>query len=280
MPILQLNQKRHDDLEQQTDGTRLRIYYQAITDGIDDANAVRQGAGVPRVGEVLFALPYLTCRRVFVQGTEHPEVFAIEAEFGSGKYEKIVYDNPLDEPAVVTWDSTSSFVPIYIDRDGTPIVNSAGCTFDPTIEEEVFDLVLTVERNELTFDPIQASAYHGAVNSDGFLGFAPGTAQLRKRKATSQTKTFEDGAVLHFWRVYTEIQFRWDGWARKVIDEGSVQIDPDEPTELLVAKDSLGYPMNSVVPLNGAGEPLAAGATPITLTFYTKRELPFGALLI
>src|SRR5262249_15878222 len=65
-----------------------------------------------------------------------------------------------------------------IDNPSRAIVNSAGEPFDPPVEIDDSRLVLTLVRNEPAFAPLTSLLYKDAINSDTFLGAAPGLAKI------------------------------------------------------------------------------------------------------
>ncbi|GAH64211.1 unnamed protein product, partial [marine sediment metagenome] len=113
--------------------------------------------------------------------------------------------SPLLQPPEVSWTFAKSNEPIAHDIYGKPITNSAGDSFDPPPTRDFDDLVLRVVRNEPEFNALRAAEYKGAVNSDVFLGFAPGIVRI---EVFSGVKQYTAGLV--YWKVTYEFYIRWD----------------------------------------------------------------------
>lgn len=188
-------------------------------------------------------------------------------------------ENPLLQPYTAEWLFASSNEPIDRDRLGKPITNSADEPFDPPITEEAFDLVLRIQRNEATYNPLLAAHYKRAVNQDTFLWFPPQTVKCSLFEGVRQRV-----ANLFFARVTYEFGIRVDtyveggqqaylGWRRRLLDQG-LRTKTDGQYALI--RDADDNPVTSPVPLNGSGAPLADGADPVFLLYETKDVLDFS----
>ena len=74
--------------------------------------------------------------------------------------------NPLMKPIEFSWAAISSEVVVDFDKDGDPVVNSAGDSFDPSLTDEDSRPALVVFRNQATYSPDLAYLYRNAVNDD------------------------------------------------------------------------------------------------------------------
>lgn len=189
------------------------------------------------------------------QFPENPLLKPLEIEGGFNPYEEVV-----DE-----------------DQTGKAVVNSASDPFDPPITEEDPRQVLTIVRNEPSFDWATAYQYRNAVSSDEFWGAAPGQAKVVRisaKRAWDQylaANSITPGGF--FWIVTYEFEFNIKGWHRFVLDQGMRKLSGGNQS-LIVLLD--GTSVTSPVLLDGNGGVLAASAEPVFLEFITKPELPFA----
>ena len=185
-------------------------------------------------------------------------------------------EEPLDKTPKISWSFATSNEPIDTDTYGDPIVNSAGESFDPPITMDVDDLVLRIEKNQSNYDELQAAEYKNAVNSDYFWGYAPGTCILKIYDGSQQRI-----AGLTYWVVNYEIQIRWDGWKRRIVNEGfryKTGTQTDSIDDYKIAKDTDNNPLSSPILLNTDGTRLPTGSDPVFLEFELYKSLPFATL--
>lgn len=180
-------------------------------------------------------------------------------------------ENPLNRPYEVSWSGSRYSKPVYKDiATGRAIASSAGQPFDPPPEADNTRLVLSVARNEASFNHLLASLYADAVNSDQFFGAAPGYVKSACPK--SQLVHEEDW---HYWRTTYEFEFHPDGWNARPLDAGTYYLD-SEGNKVLPAAD--GTNMAAEILLNGSGGELASGGTPFFHDYQIYRRLPFASL--
>ncbi len=210
--------------------------------------------------------------------------------------------SPLMQPPEVSWSFAVSNEQIDTDTLGIPITNSAGEAFDPPITRDHSDLVLRYTRNELTFNKLVASDYKDAVNSDTFLGFAPGHVLCTMFEADLMR-----AAALTYYRVRYEFQIRYDevktraggggiqtivfGWIKRVLDESyredTGNVNPDGSPELEEIEDKNAVKISMPHVLDGSGKKLSAAAInapPLPETCFLKFDIfkkrPFSVLNI
>ncbi len=234
-------------------------------------------ASVPQLGD---AHPYSTnhpttsatwmyamSRRVTVN-VKSPLVFRVIVQYASML-------NPLLEPAIKEWLTASTTEPIDTDITGAiDLTNSADEPFDPPPTEEFDDLVLRGTYNVPVFFPIQMALYKGAVNADPFLGFAPGQAKVMVYTAR-EVKAITGSAYVE---ITVEIQFRYDGWRRRFLDQGYRTKDGTDASgkpKYLPIKDEEGNKVDEPVLLNGIGQKLGETDPIVRLAFWTLRQEVF-----
>jgi len=193
-------------------------------------------------------------------------------------------ESPLEAPWIVEWDFVMSNEPIDTDIDGKPIINSAGESFDPPITKDFHDLLLRIQRNEATFNPIIANDYKGAINSDWFWGFAPGLVKCVQFTARTAIR-----GTFWYWQVRYAFQMRKDGWQRRIIDEGYRTKTGELTSEGRAKYKNItddgtpeGDPVSQPVQLNGEGAELPQSAIDAGsiafLYFNLNKSLPFSVL--
>lgn len=282
--------------------------FRVLTDNVlDGPLVVMIGSGLPQVGnaysEASGAVD-LGARVTTVdpvQDQDNPKVWTVTIRYstapgpqasgsgsggkgtkgGSGTDPSEDSRNPLLRPAEVGWSFTRYRKPVRkanlyaiggavnsaVDTV-VPVVNSAGDPFVPIPEIDDSRLVLSVSRNEATFDPLVAIDYQDAVNSDGFLGAAKRTAKLNL-----SAKRDWDKVIGPYYKVQYEIEFRREGWLLSILDAGLHDLNGK------VLIDTNGQPYSDEVPLNGFGGKLANPDDGyVYLDYIVYKERPFAAL--
>lgn len=127
--------------------------------------------------------------------------------------------DPFGAEAVVEWDFHEDKEAAYFAYDNqdkpVPISNSAGDVYDPPLERDFSRLILRVEKNFASYDPLLASQYANTVNSDNWLGFPKWTILCKPFKGKL---TIDHGVT--YWRVTFEFHFDFRRWTSKVWDTG------------------------------------------------------------
>jgi hypothetical protein len=188
--------------------------------------------------------------------------------------------NPLEQPMQVEWDHEPIAEQIDIDLDGKPIVNSADERYDPPLQENVYDTVLTIRRNEPSYSPVVADQYINATNEDPWWVFAPGTVLCTRFRGSERR-----WADLVYYEVQYQFKFRFDGWLRRLPDMGRREYlgaDDDGKPDYQPILTKTGQPVAEPVFLDGSGLRLSdadvrAGSV-FMLEFRTKKIMPFGPL--
>jgi len=212
-------------------------------------------------------------------------------------------DNPLDDPIECEWDTDISIEPYLFDRDGNPMLNSAGQPYSEAIKGEKAYWTVVCTSNQLTI-PAWLDDYKNAYNSDSCvidgLPFAPGQCKIKKIHLSRwQTREEFRYRVLQLTIKITEnptINLAGgpttvSGWAKNVIDEGLV-CKTDNPIYgsgkvVFPCHDSTGRPAQKPVPLDGHGAQLIGpdGGPPtaeqiVFNSFNIYKALPFTGLPI
>jgi len=205
--------------------------------------------------------------------------------------------NPEDETPEYSVGSQQYTKFFEKDVDGVPIKNSANEPFVPPVEGNRSMGVYRITRNRLTFDNGDAKEYRDTVNSDDFtitatetlFVFAAGTAYMQSYDAVRQYRAGVTDSG-YYWRVTWVILHDRDGWRKRILDQGTMELDDTDPAAPggsmapnRPLKGPDGLPLNGPVLLDGAGKPLQPGQPPVFLPvggagYKLYRELPFAAL--
>lgn len=187
-------------------------------------------------------------------------------------------ENPLDEPFQVSIGSQSTDEPVYKDRFGNAITNSANETFDPPVTKDIYDAVFTITGNVAQYDEVTGQAYRGMVNSQAFnIRGASSPIAAFKAKILEYSGSYAVKNGIPYWALTIVIATRKDGWKRNILDQGFSERDPltGKPK---VFKDDEGYPLNQPRLLDGLGKPLASGAPAVFLVKELEEQISFAGL--
>lgn len=143
-----------------------------------------------------------------------------------------VYEDPLAIEPIIRYDFATDTDEIHKaikPRESpydTPVemvlANSAGETPETVVVKDYRDLLIIVDVNRASFDPLVAAEYIDSVNADTFMGFSPGKVKCKVYSG----EPARAGALSYF-KVRYEFQartFKSDpldiGWRRRFLDEG------------------------------------------------------------
>jgi hypothetical protein len=180
---------------------------------------------------------------------------------------------------------STSTIPVYLDKNGDPIVNSAGDPLEGAEREATdFSIVLTKVTADLSWSPL-AATYTQTVNSSTWNGSAPRTVKCMFRSANKKFLTPTDGSTDSFpyWESVWEFAYRAETWDYKPWDIGFNQRvtangNPEESptaTRRAVILGADKRPVKSPVALrNGVAK--TPGLPPDALTFRLYQERNFS----
>lgn len=140
-------------------------------------------------------------------------------------------DSPLNEPAEVSFSSTSTDGEVNEDIDGNPIVTANGEPISGVTMPFV-DLKANVTKNIAAFNPLSVYVFGNAVNTTTFMGFPAGVVRCSSISAKANK-----GETFNYWTVSVEFEFRKPvnttndkSWYKRISHEGFlVKIDDDDP---------------------------------------------------
>lgn len=212
-------------------------------------------------------------------------------------------NNPELEPPDIEWDFEVVQKPLSEDLEKQAFLNTAKDPITPAPVFEVAYPVLSITRNQNSFDWEEARKYAFALNSDKFLNAEPGQAQCLPPRGRM---TFR--GPLKYWRVSYKIRFNFDdttrenfpsepvlpvgqtykvGWHPRFLNVGVHELifpGPNDPPRLKKRAISDGGQITTEPQLldrNGRRIlPDADGkVTPYYLTFRVYPSVPFAPLL-
>lgn len=259
-----------------------REYERAFTVETDDADdgPVTVGAAIPvKIGDTYRSRndsdPGSYCQSIRVScDTEGGKFWTATAQYGPRDILSQEPRDPTERPIKVSWSFSRFERPVVLDQDGKPVLNSAGDPFDPPLTVPDSWPLLTIVRNERTFDSLLAYNFNEAVNLDPFWGVDPGIVKVLDING----ELAKDQDIGWYYVVTYQFEFNPDGWQPSVPDLGYRELDASgKPTDITVD----GTPVGKPVRLNGKGKYLdKADTTGPTkyLDFRVFKEREFAGL--
>jgi len=255
----------------------------AEVDGAPPADVeceARDAAALPSLGHPHDWDTNAVLVRKSVKPTESRLIWIVDCEYETPEAPSLL-PNPLNDPVSITWGVNEYTEVADEDKDGDPILNSAKDWFDPPLEHAVYLPVVTMVRNDATFNPNIAVGYVGSVNKDA-VTIAGYTAGARKARCLEYGgKSAERNGVAYYVVTY-RIEFNYKRYDRSVVDQGIRRMDgAGKKVRINVGNVASGEPVTEPVRLDGNGVPLADDAAPdatIYRTFRIETEKTFAAL--
>lgn len=174
------------------------------------------------------------------------------------------------------------------DDPGTPVVNSAGCPFDPPVTLPVSYTTISITFFSLRPDYAAIARYKNSVNdADWEWAGLQIPKDFARCTEYTQTSTYENGRWYWEHQIVIEVSPDLPYNPVKILDAGTMakpattSLKDAANTTKLVPITSVhnGQPVTQPVPLDGEGQPLAAGEDPIYLEFQGYRREPFDLLV-
>lgn len=186
----------------------------------------------------------------------------------AGEQSETDTNDPLSEPAEISWSDASSTEAVDQAFNGYPLVNTVGEPFDPPPTEEFKDTVLTITRNEAGFTPNVKRDYQDTVCNGAFWGAEAGRARM------IQINADKVNGIVVYWRKKYVIQFRMltpqgvkplHAWCRRVLNHGFRY--KDDEGKIRGIKDADGQPLSQPKLLALDGTLLKDDDDPVYLLF-------------
>ena len=228
-----------------------RQFHLTTTSTTEGPFAVGSHPSLPRIGSLHYEDPGAWCRSLSVarMAPKDKHNWVVTANYDSS-FE--LTENPLSQPAQISWDGENFEEVAIFDRDGNAVLNSAGDPFENLFRERSRRVVNVVKNVSAVPDWIITS--EDAVNSAVFLldGFS---IPVGKAKLSAPR--------LGPWQVRNNTRYREmtmvmklnkDGWAAQPLDAG---FRYKSGTDRKIITNTDGTLPTSPVCLNGAGAVLA-----------------------
>ena len=280
------------------DEDRVREYtvvYKVTTDDRNDGAAIAMEAfGIPNIGDQFNVGndfdPAAVCVSKSADQGDSPWDWLVEATFSSKVDNADATENPLDEPADITYgfQQRRILVPGRFNDPAAPpyggdwqagIYAPNGELFNPQPEVEINEPVLRIKRNVGSIDPQSFLVLANAVNADPFQGAEPRQLKLGAPEAARKFNK----EIGFYWEVSYSIVFRWETWDIQVLNQGTFYWESGAPIDAIwsstairkTKNDAQGNPL--VINLTTAGA-VNTTSTPTFTRIRFYRELIFANL--
>ncbi len=187
------------------------------------------------------------------------------------------HQNPLLMPIDVSWNFKDQEHTVQKDIFGAPILNSARDPYNPPVIINTPMQIMTVVRNEASYDSAFAYLYRNSINIDSFAGQSAYFAMCYG--ITPKNLWHQD--VGWYYQVTYEFAFanpRDDagtlGWKKEILDIGMRRLNSF--TNVQVPITLKGIPITTPMLLNGGGQTLKPNNDPVYNTYQVYSELPFA----
>jgi hypothetical protein len=201
----------------------------------------------------------------------------VETELGQQDEDGVI--DPTTKKPDVSWESAKyeRSKPEDESDPKKPYINTVGDPIEDVPPTEEGRPILTIVRNEWTYDETWIQKYGDHVNSTPFLGYAPNVVKCKDINA----KMIRDPDWDFYWEVTYQFEFRDDeegnGWDTRLLNEGYRRLDFSGNKQVIMIS---GAPASSPQLLSQGGDVLAAGTAPYFLTFKQFKSVDFTALNI
>lgn len=206
----------------------------------------------------------------------------VTASYSARDPDQLTPDDPTDASITVEWGTWSREKIVDKTTDNKKLVNSAGDPFlDGYAISETLPL-LRVTRNELSFDPIVAQQYRGAINSNQWVVDGI-TIEAKQARVESIEGTPKYHSVIgRFFQVVYEYAIDPSTWVVEILDAGMNQLDADGNLVAIMTDDTPPQPVTDAKLLDGSGGLLAKDTDtvvqdPVYLSFNVHPEKDFSA---
>ena len=270
---------RHDASLQTEKGKQnkasIREAYQVICDPTDTMADVSNAPSLPGLNAIYPGTSQVRVRTMNPRQVS-PIYWIVEVVY-EGKYGPFgVNDSPLNERPIIKFGKTESEEAIDQASDGAPICTVNGEPIEG-VTKTISDVTISIDRNYAGVDLAATYQYLHSVNSDTFVGFAPGVVRLTDFSA-DQVWDEEAGG---YWKVHAGFQCRWPynttaakAWYARVLHEGyQVKVGSVIQHALLE-----GQPVSKPVLLKSDGTYESTPASAHWLEFQIYQSLPYNAL--
>lgn len=172
-----------------------------------------------------------------------------------------------------------------------PYANSAGEKFDPPVEKDIYNLLITITKNTAVFDEAVSWQYIDAVNELPFKIQRPKVKGVlpvcfpyprRSMRIIDWTGKEQEENDVVFYQNVMQIEVQYPNWDDEILNQGTFSISNDGAHSRLTPIDGLGIPNNGKILLdeNGVALPNTVVATAITANPVAQAVTPKSVINI
>jgi hypothetical protein len=198
------------------------------------------------------------------QQEKSPEYWIATAEYSSAplsqqQKDAQQFENPLDRPSKIRWNTAHYNKPLAFDNQGLPVLMSSGEPVDPPPEADRSRWVVNVAKN-VAGVPNYILDYTDGVNASAFtiqgLTIPQYVAKIADIEiGEEQTAQVSDQQWVTYYPFAYAFELRPETWKLKLLDQGFWQLDPNDSTKRKRIQDDSTPPRDVVKPwlLDGSG---------------------------
>ena len=230
-------------------GTLRRVFWVQTDNAHDGPLVARDAPGVPQLYSVYFDgyavnLNYVVNRKSATNADGSQKLWKVEVEYEAKLNPNDDERNPTLKPAVYAWSTGTASVPMLVDVRSQKVENAVQQPFDPAVERNIAFSILTITRNEASYDDSAMAAYRNTLNSTPIFGYGAREGYMDSINATSEYDQ-EFGA---YWSVTYTIHFRDSStWAPTIasnrrlrISGGTISTGADAPGSWDITQRNIG----------------------------------------
>ena len=229
----------------------------------DSAYDVGSASGLPLVGSVHPDDSAAYCTSLSVANPEPYAGWTVTASYSTER--TISTTDPSLDGVLVSWSSEIYNEPLFVDKDGDAIVNSAGDYFvDPVPTRQSNRLIAKIRANLLTI-PTWVISYENAINNASITidGLAVAARLAKVQRIEIGEAQLRNGTV--FRQLSYEVHLRKDDWKLRPLDAGFRSKNASNDM-LQIINDGDGSEVTQPALLDGSGGRLD-NPTPATAVF-------------
>lgn len=192
-----------------------RVFRATTNNNDDDASVVLTSAPMPGSRYPTDFSAYLRRRKANNQSFSK-RVWIVTCAYST---QVELEEDPLNDPAEITWSTEQFQRPLVKDRDGKAVLNSAGDYFDPVAMRDDSRITATIRKN-LAVVPSWILSYADAINADAFVldGIEIAT-NVAKIQAVG-VGPWEARNDIAYRVVSITMHFKSDTWVESIHDAG------------------------------------------------------------
>lgn len=200
------------------------------------------------------------------EGVDNEYEWVVNFYYGPDQYSTT--QNPINKPLDIKW--SGSKYQENIDRDvfDVPILTAADMPYADPIERDASRSLLTITRNEASFNDNIAAYYRDTINADYWYGKAPGTCKVEDIQAETQY----DNTYGLYWQCKYIFAINNDGWDRILLNAGYHEKVDGKIKNILIQGVKPELPQL----LDATGRALPQGGLPTYKKYYIYNRLPFS----